>query len=269
MFNRMTLPYKITIFTSNQPRHISFIKSLQKITSNLSVVIESKNTFNSDDKNSLYNKYFTEMQLSENKIFGEAHLLNNKSEILFLAMNDLSKLSLDRLSFALQSDIYIVFGSSFIKGELCNFLISKKAINIHMGSAPYYRGAACNFWALYDNRPDMVGATIHYLSKGLDSGPIIFHALYNGTVKNIADLGMYSVKVAQDSIVSSIKNGNIFSLKSTVNNEDQLIRYSTKKEFSEEIIKEYYKAKRNIKEINYKIQNRDLKLFYNPMMHYN
>ena len=44
-----------------------------------------------------------------------------------------------------------------------------------MGISPYYRGTDCNFWALYDGNPHLVGATIHYLSEGLDSGDIAYH----------------------------------------------------------------------------------------------
>ena len=73
------------------------------------------------------------------------------------------------------SDLYIVFGSSYIKGRLINFLIKNKAINIHMGISPYYRGSDCNFWSLYDNNFHLVGGTVHLISKGLDSGPILFH----------------------------------------------------------------------------------------------
>ena len=43
-----------------------------------------------------------------------------------------------------------------------------------MGVSPYYRGADCNFWALYDSNYHLVGSTIHYLSKGIDSGDIIY-----------------------------------------------------------------------------------------------
>ena len=59
---------------------------------------------------------------------------------------------------------------------MIDFLI-KDAINIHMGISPYYRGSSCNFWAIYDGNPSYVGATIHLLSKGLDSGDILFHCL--------------------------------------------------------------------------------------------
>ena len=46
-----------------------------------------------------------------------------------------------------------------------------------MGVSPYYKGADCNFWALQDYKPQFVNATIHYLSKGLDTGDILYHAL--------------------------------------------------------------------------------------------
>ena len=54
-----------------------------------------------------------------------------------------------------------------------------------MGISPYYRGTDCNFWALYDNNSHLVGSTIHYLSKGIDSGPILYHAISTATSGSI------------------------------------------------------------------------------------
>src|SRR5690606_39404976 len=69
------------------------------------------------------------------------------------------------LADALDSDVYVVFGASYIRGPLIDYLVARGAINIHMGVSPYYRGSSCNFWALYDGRPEYVGATIHKLSR--------------------------------------------------------------------------------------------------------
>ena len=49
------------------------------------------------------------------------------------------------LSDFLKSDVYVVFGSSYIKGELVDFLVKQKAINIHAGVSPYYRGTIVIF----------------------------------------------------------------------------------------------------------------------------
>ena len=42
-----------------------------------------------------------------------------------------------------------------------------------MGVSPQYRGSSCDIWAMYDRHPHWVGATLHLLSAGLDSGPMI------------------------------------------------------------------------------------------------
>ena len=59
--------------------------------------------------------------------------------ILWGEINKVEKISL--VNF-LKSDLYIIFGASYIKGWLAKFLIKKRAINIHMGISPYYRGSA-------------------------------------------------------------------------------------------------------------------------------
>ena len=67
----------------------------------------------------------------------------------------------------------MVFGSSIIRGALLNFLLKKKALNIHMGVLPFYRGTDCNFWAIHDKKYKNVGASLILLSKKIDDGKII------------------------------------------------------------------------------------------------
>ena len=50
---------------------------------------------------------------------------------------------------------------------MLSYLLRKKALNIHMGISPYYRGTDCNFWAIYDGFPNYVGGTVMKLSKKL------------------------------------------------------------------------------------------------------
>jgi methionyl-tRNA formyltransferase len=52
----------------------------------------------------------------------------------------------------------------------------ERAINLHLGLSPYYRGTATNFYPLLNEEPQYVGATIHLLDAGIDSGPILKHA---------------------------------------------------------------------------------------------
>lgn len=238
---------KVTLITVNQLRHNFFISLLSEISSELFVIQENKKTFyGKSSKNNIKSKltknYFSKVLNAEKKVFGNfsSNINKKKIKILSVPFGDLNKFNLKDLNNFLKSDIFIVFGSSYIKGSLANFLIKKKAINIHMGISPYYRGTDCNFWALYDGNTHLVGSTIQYLSKGLDNGDILYHALS----KKVPDPFLYSmltVKAAFFSLVQKIKNKSIFSIKGIKNNNLKEIRYSRKKEFTDKVIEKFFK----------------------------
>jgi folate-dependent phosphoribosylglycinamide formyltransferase PurN len=75
----------------------------------------------------------------------------------------------------LEPDAVLVFGTGILKGPVLA-AFAGRIINIHLGLSPYYRGAGTNFWPLVNGEPEYVGATIHYLDAGIDTGPIIAHA---------------------------------------------------------------------------------------------
>ncbi len=74
----------------------------------------------------------------------------------------------------LQPDVIAVFGTSLIKGDLLN-KGRLGIINLHGGLSPFYRGADCTFWALYNQEPDQVGCTLHFIDPGIDTGNLIAH----------------------------------------------------------------------------------------------
>ena len=251
---------KITIFTSDSPRHYSLINKLSA-KHKCYAVIEKKNNSSKKrikKKQTLKEKYFNKVLKSENKIFKNDIFLKKCEKFLFIKYPELSNTKKKYLNTFLKSDLFIVFGSSYIKGWLINFLIKKKALNIHMGISPYYRGSACNFWALYDKNPHFVGATIHYLNRGLDDGKILFHVLPGKKNKNSFDFTMGAVNSAQTIMVKQINNKNIFKLKSVKQNKKKEIRYSTNKEFNNQIISSYLKRKTRI-DFNY-----NKNLYINP-----
>ena len=243
---------KITLFTSNKSRHNYLINLLSSICDELFVIQECNTIFpglipGNYPVSSVMEDYFKKVNIAQNKLFENSYIDNEKNiKILPMVSGDLKKCSVKFLSDFLNSDIYIVFGSSYIKGDLVEFLIKQKTINIHMGVSPYYRGADCNFWALYDNNPHLVGATIHLLSKGLDSGPILYHAM-SDIKTDPFEYSMSSVKSAFHSLAKKIKDKSIFSITPLIQNLDLEIRYSKKIEFNEAIVKEYYQRKINLK----------------------
>jgi phosphoribosylglycinamide formyltransferase 1 len=79
------------------------------------------------------------------------------------------------LMAATRPDVVLVFGTGILRDALLSEF-GGRIINIHLGVSPYYRGAGTNFWPLVNRQPEYVGATIHYLDAGIDTGPIIAHA---------------------------------------------------------------------------------------------
>ena len=243
---------KITLFTASQGRHNYFINLLSTICDELYVVQEAKTTFTkiiteNNIINPIIEKYFENVTSAQNKIFGNANVnrFDKNVKIFSIQFGDLNNCSVNMLNDFLKSDYYIVFGASYIKGDLANFLINKNAINIHMGVSPYYRGTDCNFWALYDDNPHLVGATIHLLSKGLDNGPILYHAMPN-IKTNPFEYTMSATKSALYSVVERIKNNSILKFKPHEQNKKKEIRYSKKKDFNEKVANEFLIRKINL-----------------------
>ncbi|WP_440652167.1 formyltransferase family protein [Candidatus Pelagibacter sp. HIMB1542] len=256
---------KVTLFTSNNYRHNYFINLLSNICDELYVIQECKTLFKGKNNEKYQNKniideYFNKVLEAQDKIFKKEFVNKNNKTIKLLPVlyGEVNKLPLSFLENFLKSDIYVVFGSSYIKGELLDFLTKQGSINIHAGVSPYYRGADCNFWALYDDNPHLVGSTIHLLSKGLDSGPILYHAMSNLKI-NPFEYTMSTLKSAFHSVSERIQDGTILTIKPLVQDESKEVRYSKKSEFNEEIVKKYFK-----KEVNLNKKKIDSSLLKDP-----
>ena len=81
-------------------------------------------------------------------------------------------------------DTVAVYGTNLIKPPLLSYCPGRM-INMHLGLSPYYRGTATNFYPLLNEEPEYVGATIHLLDEGIDSGAILRHARPNIVVDDM------------------------------------------------------------------------------------
>lgn len=262
---------KITVFTGNQPRHLSLIHSLAKIADEVYAVQECNTVFPGKIKDFFNNSptmqdYFSRVIAAEHKVFGNIGFSPNKVHSMSLKSEDLNLLPLQVLEPALHSDVYVVFGASYIKGDLIEFLVEHKALNIHMGVSPYYRGSSCNFWAPFEGHPELVGATIHLLSRGLDSGDMLYHALPAPCSVEPFELGMISVKVAHDSLVDRIASKEIFSYVPVPQDKTKLMKYTRNSDFTDDVAKQYLENLPTENEIMEKLQQRNTNMLYHPFI---
>lgn len=235
---------KITVFTRNQPRHLHYVRQLSQVADYVHAFIEVNTIFPgvvSDfyDNSPFMRSYFSKVRRAEREIFGDLTSLGGSVSTYPLLPGDLNLLERKQMKDPLQSDLFLVFGSSWIRGWLGEELSSRRAVNIHMGISPYYRGSSCNFWAMHDGNPGFVGATIHYLSPELDGGPILFHTrpVYRG--QDSFAFSMESVLAAQKAIIQEVEAGTILQREGERQDPSLLIRYSKNNEFTEEVARDF------------------------------
>ena len=235
---------RVAVFTSNQPRHLAFIEKLATIADDVYAVVETTTAFPGqvDDfyrKSPAMQLYFSRVLEAEVSLFGVHRPPPQNVRVLPVKMGDLSLLAEEHLVSVMSSDHYLVFGSSFIRGWLADTLVDRRAINVHMGLSPYYRGTACNFWALYDERPAFVGATVHLLSRGLDNGPILFHVRPSFRGQDPFVFTMQAVEDVQIEIGRRMAQGDLTSLSPIDQDKSLELRYSRNRDFTDGVAAEF------------------------------
>ena len=106
------------------------------------------------------------------KYFSYESMARNKNGILVKAVTNINAKENVELLKTINPDLVVVVGTRKLQREVFG-TASKGAINLHSGLLPFYRGSDSEFWALYNNEPDKIGVTIHYIEEGLDTGDII------------------------------------------------------------------------------------------------
>jgi hypothetical protein len=263
----------ITVFTGNQPRHTALIEALAQIADTVNAVQECTTVFPGRvpdffQKSEVMQRYFQRVMKAERERFGTPRFPRSSGNIQQFAirMGDLSSLDLESLGPALDADWFIVFGASYIKGPLCEALIERRAVNIHMGVSPYYRGSSTNFWALYDRRPEFVGATIHRLTTGLDSGPILFHALPPPEPIDPFALGMSAVASAHEALAEALVDGRLRTLNPVPQDRSREIRYTRNADFTDAAAEQYLRQIMSAKQVGAILAARGDEAYIRPVI---
>ncbi|MEQ9546515.1 MAG: formyl transferase [Marinobacter sp.] len=73
----------------------------------------------------------------------------------------------------LKPDVIAVCGASILRAELLA-IPTHGVLNLHGGLSQFYRGLFTTDWAIHDGVPECVGATVHFVSEGVDDGDIVY-----------------------------------------------------------------------------------------------
>lgn len=75
---------------------------------------------------------------------------------------------------ALKPDVILVSGTSLIKDTLLEIPVSIGILNLHTGLSPYVKGGPnCTNWCLAEKQLHLIGNTIMWINKGIDTGDIL------------------------------------------------------------------------------------------------
>jgi hypothetical protein len=262
---------QLTVFTVNNVRYIWLLEQLLGAADEIYVIMECVTNFPGkvEDRvrrSPVMESYFARVNDAELATFGKLHFIPDGMHYLPLKLGDLSLLDPEILGQALKSDVFLVAGSSYIRGSLADILIERGAYNIHMGVAPQYRGTDCNFWAIADGNPQYVGGTVHRLSRGLDNGAVIYHALPKAEDCDPFLLGMRAVKATYASFAARLRSRELFRIPPQVQDEALFIRYSRQAEFTDEVAAKYLEATPDPRSIGDALRRRDLTKFVHPFV---
>ncbi len=73
----------------------------------------------------------------------------------------------------IKPDVIAVCGASIFKKEILD-ISANGVLNLHGGLSQKYRGLFTTEWAVYNEEPEYVGATVHYISPGIDDGDVVY-----------------------------------------------------------------------------------------------
>src|SRR5206468_9872065 len=106
------------------------------------------------------------------------------------------------------ADIGVSIGAPILRPQL--FRIPRSGtINLHLGKVPEFRGAPPGFWELVSGA-NTVGATVHWMDEGLDTGailceptaPIYPEDSLEDVQERVTELGMRVLREALDDVAS-------------------------------------------------------------------
>ena len=95
----------------------------------------------------------------------------NNPDVYHVKKNELNSLKILTWLKEISPDFIACFGTGILNERiLSNY--ANCIFNLHVGIPEYYRGSSCNFWPIYNGDLKNLGATVHIIEKGIDTGKI-------------------------------------------------------------------------------------------------
>ena len=164
--------------TGNRLSHKYFVNQLVSHFKLSAVFIEKVHypdpLFNSDKERKTWEEFFLNRQKIEESLlrFSDNNHAQNNPEIFSIEKGCLNSNKTLQLIQKFNPTKIIIFGTNLLGSKYLN-LYPDCILNLHVGLSQYYRGSSCNFWPIHDLKPQLLGATVHFISKIIDGGNFV------------------------------------------------------------------------------------------------
>jgi len=151
----------IALITAGNPRHHYFKKKISSIV-NLGLILEEpqKSTPSRKELSFFKNNFLDNLWNSR-----QVNQVNIDSK-------KLNSIETQKILEDFNPDYIFTFDCGLLKENIIN-TATKHTINIHTGLTQHHRGAEGPLFAIYEEDPSIIGATIHLATTEIDSGKVI------------------------------------------------------------------------------------------------
>jgi methionyl-tRNA formyltransferase len=169
---------KIALITGPGLNHQYFVNRLNREFPIECVFIEEVTypnfTSDSPKHQKAWEWFFRRRKEYEENTFARSELWTRKNQprIIPVPTGQINSADTLKMLQTQQPGIIILFGTSLIGRNIMN-RFPGRIINLHVGLSGQYRGSSCNFWPIYDERLDCLGATLLKINAGIDTGEIL------------------------------------------------------------------------------------------------
>ena len=169
---------KLLVITGNKLPHKYFLNQLSSQLTLSAVFIENVQYpdpfFNSDEERKTWDEFFLIRQKTEKSLLQiyENSFPQKNQKIFNIEKGCLNSDKTLQLIQKINPTKIIIFGTNLLSSKYLK-LYQDRILNLHIGLSQYYRGSSCNFWPIYDLKPQFLGATVHFLGEGIDDGNIV------------------------------------------------------------------------------------------------
>lgn len=185
------------VFSGSHSRHLYVLSRIVDLFDDVLIILmEREDLIPSPDDNldpldrSNFIRHFRDRKEVEIRQYGELapNMIYGSKSYISVSPDQLNSLDTAKLVSNFDADYCFIFGTNLILDPVLSVL-PEKAINLHLGLSPWYRGSATLFWPFYFLEPQFAGYTFHYVSAKPDAGQI----LHQGCPKLVAGDGIHDV----------------------------------------------------------------------------